>query len=91
MTSIVILYGVLGVYPKTLGCLFSLYAGYPDYMFRLLLGIHLYTTVTLPIFCEDLMQLKLNFLRGLVSLLPWFQSKGWEFYIDSLCQVLASC
>ena len=31
VTSIVILSGVLGVYPKTLGCLFSLCAGYSDY------------------------------------------------------------
>ena len=35
VTSTVILSGVLGVYPKTLGCLFALCAGYCDYMFWL--------------------------------------------------------
>ena len=51
-----ILSGVLEVYLKTLGCLISLCVGYSDYM--LSLEIHLYTAVTLPIFCEDLMHLK---------------------------------
>ena len=32
VTSTVILYGVLGVYAKTLGCLFVLCAGYYGYM-----------------------------------------------------------
>ena len=32
VTSIVILSGILGVYPKTLACLFSLCAGFFDYM-----------------------------------------------------------
>ena len=35
VTSIVILSGALGVYPKTLGCLFALCACYYDYMFCL--------------------------------------------------------
>ena len=66
VTSISILSGVLGVYPEILGCLFSLCAGYSDYMLCLWLGIHLYTAVTLPNFCEDLMHLKLGFLKRFI-------------------------
>ena len=73
-------------------CLFTLCGGYFHYMFYLWSGIHLYTAVTLPNFCEDLIQLKLGFLKRFIIFDCLVSNlKGWEFYIDSLCQVLASC
>ena len=66
VTSIVILSGVLGIYPKTRGCLFALCAVYCDYTLCLQSGIHLYTIITLPNFCEDLMHLKLGFLKRFI-------------------------
>ena len=50
VTSTVILYEALGVYPKTLGCLFALCACCSDYMFCLWLGIHLLQPLLCPIF-----------------------------------------
>ena len=90
VTLIDILSGVLEVYLKTLGCLFVLCACYYDYMLCLWLGIHLYTTITLPNFYEDLIHLRLGIPKRFSIFACWFQPKGWEYYIDSWCQVLAS-
>ena len=56
----------LGVYPKTLGWLITLCAGYCDYMLSLWSRIHLYMDVTLSNFCEDLMYLKLGILKRFI-------------------------
>ena len=66
-TQLLFLSGVLGVFPKTLGCLFVLYAGYCYYMLCLWLGIPLYIVVTQPNFCEDLMHLKLGILNKFIT------------------------
>ena len=89
VTSIVILSGVLGVYPKTLGW-FSL--SYSDYMLCLWLRIHLYIIVTLPNFCEDLIHLKLGIpQRFSIFFLHGFNPKNENSTLTSLCQVLTSC
>ena len=54
VTLIDILSGVLEVSLKTLGCLFVLCVGFCDHILYLWSGIHPYTAVTLPNFCEDL-------------------------------------
>ena len=86
VTLMDILSGVLEVYFKILDCLFVLCAGYWDYILCLYSGIHLYTTVTLPNFCEDLIHLKFGSLKRsiifaclvsiqIMGILSWYSVK----------------
>ena len=51
----------------------------------------MYTTVTLSNFGEDLIQLKLGFLKRFFIFACDFNSKDENFILTILCQVLASC